>query len=241
MTRPAIILVAPQLGENIGATARAMLNFGIDDLRIVNPRDGWPNPKAEDMSKGAISVIENARIFESLADAAHDINRLYATTARPRDMVKPIITPEDCAQNIMQNAEAGEKSAIMFGPERSGLNNDDLTLCDSIVIIPVSEVYGSLNLAQAVVLMCYEYFKLNGDDIIKLEKNIHENDEVADKAELASMFCHLEQELDNSGFFRVEDKRKKMVYNIRNIFSRNELTTQEVRTLRGIIKSLTKR
>ena len=160
MQKPTIILVAPQLGENIGSAARVMLNFGCKDLRIVNPRDGWPNPKAVDMSKGAKQVIYDAKIFNSLADACHDIKYLYATTARPRDMVKKVFTPKKCVQKIVEASKSGDKSAIMFGPERTGLNNDYITLADAIVSIPVSDEYASLNLAQAVSVLCYEHFSL---------------------------------------------------------------------------------
>jgi tRNA/rRNA methyltransferase len=232
--KPAIILVAPQLGENIGAAARGMLNFGLTDLRIVNPRDGWPNPKAVDMSKGAKEVIRSAEIFSSLKDATHDITKLYATTARPRDMVKKVYNAKQTACDIHEN---DGKSAIMFGPERSGLNNDDITLADAVSIIPVSPVYTSLNLAQAVNIMCYEWFVAKNDEN---EGKSEDSDSLSTKQDIANLFEHLESELDKTDFFKIKDKRPKMVRNIRNIFSRNNLTEQEVRTLRGIIKSLTK-
>ncbi|PIR39644.1 MAG: rRNA methyltransferase [Alphaproteobacteria bacterium CG11_big_fil_rev_8_21_14_0_20_39_49] len=231
---PVIILIAPQLGENIGAAARSMLNFGLTDLRIVNPRDGWPNPKAVDMAKGAKEVIKKARIFTSLKDATHDITRLYATTARTRDMVKKVYDARETAANMIQN---NGKSAIMFGPERSGLNNDDITLADAVSIIPVAPIYTSLNLAQAVNIMCYEWFMATSER--SDAENANDNQGLATKEEVADLFEHLESELDKTDFFRVEHKRPKMVRNIRNIFSRNDLTEQEVRTLRGIIKSLT--
>ncbi|MDA0780720.1 MAG: RNA methyltransferase [Rickettsiales bacterium] len=230
--KPVIILIAPQLGENIGAAARGMLNFGLTDLRIVNPRDGWPNPKAVDMAKGAKDVIKKARIFTSLKDATHDITRLYATTARTRDMVKKVYDARETAANIIQN---NGKSAIMFGPERSGLNNDDITLADAVSIIPVAPIYTSLNLAQAVNIMCYEWFVATSE----CSNGVSDSQGFATKEEVANLFEHLETELDKTDFFRIEDKRPKMVRNIRNIFSRNDLTEQEVRTLRGIIKSLT--
>jgi len=232
---PAIILISPQLGENIGAAARVMLNFGLTDLRIVTPRDGWPNPKAVDMAKGAKEVIKNAQVFDSLAEATTDINRLYATTARPRDMIKPVVTPRKCAEEITTNAQ---RSAIMFGPERSGLNNDDITLADAIAAIPVAPIYTSLNLAQAIAIMCHEWFSAKDETAAK-EMELG-NYGLAPKNEIANFFEHLESELDKTDFFKVEDKRPKMVRNIRNIFSRADLTDQEVRTLRGVIKSLTK-
>lgn len=235
----AIILIEPQMGENIGATARSMLNFGLTDLRIVNPRDGWPNPKAVDMAKGAKEVIHNARIFSSLSEAAYDIHKIYATTARPRDMVKPVLSPEECGNAIHSNIRKGEKSAIMFGPERCGLDNDDITLAAAITIIPVSEIYPSLNIAQAVSVMSYEYFKAG----LKAENDItdQKKSNAASAEDIANFFQHLEEELDNKDFFRVADKRPRMVRNIRNIFMRADLTDQDVRTLRGIIGSLVKK
>lgn len=266
---PSIILVSPQLGENIGAAARCMLNFGLTDLRIITPRDGWPNPKAVDMAKGAKEVINNAKIFDSLADATFDITKLYATTARTRDMEKPVYSAHETAEEIIKNSG---KSAIMFGAERSGLSNEDITLADAICSIPVAPIYTSLNLAQAVNITCYEWFKnsidcthtdqtshaefipassLTSQKILKQvqddEKNVinkeidnSNSSQLATKEDIAKLFEHLETELDKTDFFKVADKRPKMVVNIRNIFSRNNLTEQEVRTLRGIIKSLTK-
>jgi tRNA/rRNA methyltransferase len=251
---PTIILVSPQLGENIGAAARCMLNFGLTDLRIITPRDGWPNPKAVDMAKGAGEVIKNAKIFQSLADATFDITKLYATTARTRDMEKPVYTANEAAEAIIKNSG---KSAIMFGAERSGLSNEDITLADGICVIPVAPIYTSLNLAQAVNIICYEWFinkqteknrhaefisasHLESKEIPKQVQDDEINPQLATKEDIAKMFEHLESELDKTDFFKVADKRPKMVVNIRNIFSRNNLTQQEVRTLRGIIKSLTK-
>jgi tRNA/rRNA methyltransferase len=236
---PSIILIAPQMGENIGSAARVMLNFGVTDLRIVNPRDGWPNPKAVDMAKSARQVIDNARIFTSLKDASFDIHRIYAATARPRDMVKTVITPRKCAEEVHKNSNNGEKCALMFGPEQSGLDNDDIVLADAIVTIPVAPLYTSLNLAQAVSILCYEWFSENDatpKETLELGKYGS-----ASKQDIAAMFESLEQELDKSDFFKVADKRPKMVRNIRNIFIRANLTDQDVRTIRGLIKSLTKR
>lgn len=225
------------MGENIGAAARVMLNFGITDLRLVNPRDGWPNPKAEDMAKSAKQVLDNAQVFSSLADASHDIHRLYATTARPRDMVKTVVTPRKCAEEIRIHEQNGEKCAIIFGPEQSGLDNEDIALSDKIVTIPVSPLYTSLNLAQASSLLCYEYFT-SGDQTPpeKLELGKYG---LASKQEIAKMLEHLEGELDRTEFFKAKNKRPGMVKNIRNMFIRANLTEQDVRTLRGIIKSLT--
>ncbi|MDB2414852.1 RNA methyltransferase [Rickettsiales bacterium] len=234
---PAIILIAPQMGENIGAAARSMLNFGLTDLRIVNPRDGWPNPKAVDMAKGAKSVIKSAQIFTSLKDATTDIKKLYATTARPRDLVKPVLTPRKTADEIIFNQNNKNKSAILFGCERSGLDNEAIAVSDAITIVPVSELYTSLNLAQAVTIMCYEWFVTQDatPDIISASKK----SDLANKEDVVKLLEHLEGELDKSGFLRVKEKRPRMVNNIRGIFTRAQLTDQDVRTLRGIIRSLT--
>lgn len=236
---PAVVLVAPQMGENIGAAARSMLNFGLTDLRIVNPRDGWPNPKAVDMSKGAKEVIKNAQVFDTLEEALHDVQCVYASTARIRDMVKPMLSPRKCAEKLQQAYGRGEKTALLFGPERMGLNNDDIALSDAIVVVPVSELYPSLNLAQAVAVLCYEWFCMANDTV---EESVDLGDSrVANRKEVADMFEHLEFELDASDFFRVAEKRPKMIRNIRNIFVRAGLTDQDVRTLRGIIRSLAKK
>jgi tRNA/rRNA methyltransferase len=232
---PTIILISPQMGENIGAAARVMLNFGVTELRLVAPRDGWPNQKAIETARNAVQVIENTKVFPTLAEAAFDISRIYATTARPRDMVKTVYTPRKCAEAILQTTE---KSAIVFGAEQSGLSNEDIVLADAIVTIPVAPIYTSLNLAQAVSILCYEWF--TAGDTTPPENLDTGKYGLASKIELTSMFEHLEQELDKSGFFKVLDKRPNMVRNIRNIFVRAGLTEQDVRTIRGLIKSLTK-
>ena len=255
--KPCIILISPQMGENIGSAARVMMNFGLSDLRIVTPRDGWPNPKAVDTAKWAKPVIEAAQVFDSLKDATFDISKLYATTARSRDMVKPVATARQTAQEILSHKG---KSAIMFGAERTGLENKDISLADKITVIPVSKEYSSLNLAQAVSIICYEYFHNiyeesdNIDDDLpicsdlpgfsesnKLKEIDLGKSNAATKHDVAKMFEHLEKELDEGDFFKVPDKRAKMIINIRNIFARANLTDQDVRTLRGIIKSLTRK
>ncbi len=234
-----IILVAPQMGENIGSAARIMLNFGLTDLRIVNPRDGWPNQSAIDTARGAADVVNNAKVYNSLKDATFDINRLYATTARPRDMVKPVLTPRNCVSEIHSCEAAGQRSAVMFGPERTGLDNEDITLADAITTIPVGTEYTSINLAQAVAIMCYEWFAFQDKTpvrTIELGKS-----RPAEKLEIANFFEYLEGELDESGFFRQDSMRPTMTKNLRNMFIRADLTDQDIRTLRGLIKSLTKR
>lgn len=241
MTSPQIILVEPQLGENIGACARAMANFGFSELRIVSPRDGWPNEKAEEMSASGIDVIKNAQIFDSLEDAIADLNYLIATSARPRDMQKPTSTPREYPD------KCSEKTGIMFGRERSGLTNDEIVLADLLVTIPVSESYPSINIAQSVNIMCYELYSSSlgtkrsnpeTSDWISTSPSTSHNEGKAPKKELNQLYNHLETELDKSNFFKVPEKRKKMIQNIRNMLARAELTDQEVKTYRGIIASL---
>lgn len=220
------------MGENIGAAARVMLNFGLTDLRVIAPRDGWPNPKAVDMAKNAKEVLDNAHIFDSLKEAMHDIHHLYATTARPRDMEKPVKTARETINKIYQSTG---KSAIMFGPERTGLTNEELTLASAITIIPVAPEYTSLNLAQSVAIMCYEFFATEHQT---LELPEHFSYDAASKKEIGLMLEHLTDTLDRQHFFKVPEKREKMLQNIFNIFTRIDLNEQEVRTLRGIFKSL---
>ncbi len=228
--KPVIILVNPQMGENIGAAARAMLNFGIDDLRIVNPRDGWPNHKAEEMSAGAIDVINNAQIFEKLEDAVKDIEFLYATTIRKRDMVKPVISSAELSNNIKHNIKIG----FIFGGEKSGLSNKDITIADNILTIPVGKEYTSLNLAQSVAIICYEWLKT----IDNKNHDFGVDRDLAKKESVMLFLDHLLSELEESNFFKVDEKKAKMTDNIVNIFTRIGLTEQEVRILRGVIRGL---
>lgn len=211
------------MGENIGATARAMLNFGFDDLRIVSPRDGWPNSKAIEMSAGASRVIENAKVFDSTEEAIADLKFIYATTARRRDLDKTLISSNQIQQQ--------EGLGVLFGAERSGLENDDIALANAIVTIPVSEEYKSLNLATSVAIICYELSK---------KPMLEKQREIATKEELNSFFEHLETELSQANFFSVDDKKPGMMRNIKTMFTRADFSSQEVRTLHGIIKSLKK-
>lgn len=236
---PAIILVEPQMGENIGAAARVMLNFGLKDLRIVNPRDGWPNPKAIDMAKGAISVLESAKIYNCITNAIDDIHYVYATTARPREMVKPVISARKCGEDMFLAFKSAQQSALLFGRERSGLTNDEISYADAITIIPVFHEYTSLNIAQAVSILSYEWFVAQ-DSSPDYEVDFG-NAAPAPKADIVRFFEHLEFELDNNGFFKTNTIRPKMVRNIRNMFVRAALTDQDVRTLRGIISSLSQK
>jgi tRNA/rRNA methyltransferase len=235
-TSPAIILVDPQLGENIGAAARAMLNCGLEELRLVRPRDGWPNEKALANASGADSVIENARLFDSTEDAIADLTRVYATTARPRDMVKVVETPRFAAAEIRARLAAGDRIGILFGPERTGLVNDDIALADALICVPLNPAFSSLNLGQAVLLVGYEWFQ--SADETPPRQLVTNTTRPAVKEELLNFFAHLERELDESGFLRNVEKRPSMVRNIRSMFDRAELTEQEIQTLHGIVKEL---
>ena len=236
MTAPAIILCQPQLGENIGAAARAMANFGLEDLRLVAPRDGWPNPKAEAMAAGAGDLLAAARLFQTLHEALADLTLVFATTARERGITREVLTPAEAAQRL-RSAE-GEKTGILFGNERAGLENDDISLCDAVITIPTAE-FTSLNLGQAVLLTSYEWFRHgDGTPPARLEHGPLHRKPTRD--EMVQLFDHLEGELTSSGFLYPPDKRDHMVRAIRATLHRAKLTYQEVQTLRGMIVALTK-
>ncbi len=247
---PSIILVEPQLGENIGAAVRAMANFGLSDLRLVNPRDGWPNAKAAASASGADRVIREARLFDSTEAAVADLHYLCATTARSRDVIKPVFTPETATAEMVSRIGAGQECGIVFGREKSGLNNDQLALCDIIVTAPVNPYFASINLAQCVLLMGYEWARQNQagglgretefDGPAREGLQMHRT-RPATRAEIVGFFEHLETELDKSGFLWPPEKRPVMVRNLRNLFNRMSASEQEVRTLRGIVSSLSKR
>jgi tRNA/rRNA methyltransferase len=237
MTTPAIILCRPQLGENIGATARAMKNFGLSDLRIVAPRDGWPNEKAYAMAVTAKPVLDEAKIYDTLHEALADLNVVYATTARDRGITKEVITPPEAARRL-RKVTVGDKTGLLFGNERAGLENDDVSLADCVITIPTAE-FASLNLGQAVLLCCYEWFKAEDDTpASKIEHNpIHRK---PTREELFQLFDHLEGELTRTGFLFPPDKRDHMQRAIRATIHRAKLTYQEVQTLRGMIVALAK-
>ncbi len=231
---PAIILIDPQLGENIGMVARAMLNCGLTDLRLVRPRDGWPNPQAVSSASGADIVLENTQVFETTAEAIADLNLVYATTARDRDMTKEMVTPAIAAEEM--RAVNSQHCGILFGREAKGLKNEDIVLANKIVMAPLNPGFTSLNLSQAVLLLAYEWYKL-ADDTPGAELRMKDT-RPANQEEMLRLFEHLESELDNHGFLRVKEKRPVMVQNIRNVFQRANMTEQEVRTFRGVVKSL---
>jgi tRNA/rRNA methyltransferase len=228
-----IVLVEPQMGENIGAAARVMSNFGFDNLRIVNPRDGWPNPKANDMSAHGLFVLEKAKIYKDVESAIADLNFVCATSAQKRYMNKDIISATEITKELsLQNENSN--IGILFGRERSGLTNEELGLADKLIKIPVSNINPSLNLAQAVGIVCYELSKFKNFEI---EKN---HQILASKDELSYFLKTLDDNLINSGFLRNEKMRPTMIQNIRNIFTRAQLTEQDIRTLHGMLNSLKK-
>jgi tRNA/rRNA methyltransferase len=234
---PVIVLVDPQLGENIGAAARAMLNCGLGRLRLVRPRDGWPSERAVAAASGADAVLSAAQLFDSTEAAIADLEQVYATTARPREMIKPVMTPRRAATEMRAGLAAGRPVGILFGPERTGLLNDDLALADTLVTVPLNPAYSSLNLAQAVLLVAYEWAQA-GDETPAYQL-VTNATRPATKAELLNFFSHLERALDECGFLRNVEKRPSMVRNIRNLFQRAFLTHQEIRTLHGMVKELT--
>ncbi|MGB8275265.1 MAG: RNA methyltransferase [Alphaproteobacteria bacterium] len=241
---PAIILVEPQLGENIGAAARAMLNCGLSELRLVNPRDGWPNGRALASASGADSVIEGAKLFASTREAVADLAFVFATTARTRDMAKPAVTPREAALSLRAICGEGESCGVLFGPERRGLTNDDVVLADTLIIAPLNPAFRSLNLAHAVLMVGYEWL-MAAETAPAAPRSVRRARKgeggPATKGDLAGLFEHLEHELDRTGFLRVKERRPIMVRNLRNIFQRAGLLEHEVRTLHGIIVSLTGR
>jgi tRNA/rRNA methyltransferase len=232
---PAIILVEPQLGENIGTAARAMLNCGLTDLRLVKPRDGWPNKKAIAAASGADVVLDKAGVFETVEAAISDLRHVYATTARDRFMVKRILTPRLAVGEIKNFVAAGEASGVLFGPERSGLLNDHVSLSEAVISVPLNPAFSSLNLAQSVLILGYEWF--NSGHEHPSEQIAFGHSKPATKQQLIRFFEHLEEELDGNGFMRSAEKRPSMVRNLRNLFQRAQCTEQELRTLHGVVTS----
>ncbi len=238
---PVVVLVDPQLPENIGAVARAMLNCGLTALRLVRPRDGWPQEKALAAASGADTVLAAAGVFSTTAEAIADLHYVQAATSRGRDMNKRVLGPRRAAMVLHEAAGRGERCGILFGPERSGLVNDDIALADAVITAKLNPAYRSLNLAQAVLLVAYEWFALGHDGALVEENIIRNGARPASKADVVGFFQHLEAALIKSGFLGLPEKRPIMQRNIRNIFLRAGLLDHEVRTLRGIVTSLTHR
>lgn len=244
---PAVILVEPQLAENIGMVARACANFGLDELRLVAPRDGWPNEKARIAASGANYVIDDARAFPALSEALGDLHWVAATTARQRDLRKPVLTPEQAVAEMRARIEAGQRCGILFGRERNGLETDEIAGTDAMVMIPVNSRFASLNLAQSVLLLGYEWMKTSDRATLgrvttyeaPLAPGLYLGaTQPATKEELEGFFLHIEGELDRLGYFNPPHKRQTMVRNLRSMFARMQATEQEVRTLRGIVAAL---
>jgi len=246
---PAVILMEPQLPDNIGMVARAMANFGLDALRLVAPRDGWPQEKARIAASGANYVIDDAIAHPSLESATADLHWVAATTARQRDLRKPVLTPEQAVLEARRRIAEGERCGLLFGRERNGLETSEIAAADAIVMIPVNSRFASLNLAQAVLILGYEWSKHSGraslGRVTTYERPLEAGlrlgtDRPATKQELAGLFQHLEGELDAQGFFNPVEKRPTVVNNLRTMFTRLGATEQEVRTLRGIVATLVK-
>ena len=234
---PAIILVEPQLGENIGMVARAMANFGLAELRLVNPRDGWPNEKARAAASKADHVVDGVAVFDTLAEAIADLNYVVATTARERDGFKPVRGPVEAGRILRARFAGGERTGILFGRERFGLNNDEVGLADEIVTFPVNPAFASLNIAQAVLLMSYEWMKAGmEDETVPLFQGPQMKP--APKAALQGLFDHLEEALSVRGYFRPAPKKPKMVDNLRAVLTRPGFAEAELKVLRGVVSSL---
>ncbi|WP_119258344.1 RNA methyltransferase [Shinella zoogloeoides] len=234
---PAIILVHPQLGENIGMVARAMANFGLAELRLVNPRDGWPSEKAISAASKADHVIEAAKVYPSLEEAVSDLEFVYATTARDRYGYKEVRSPVVAADDLRTRFRAGQKTGILFGRERTGLTNEEIALADELVTFPVNPAFASLNLAQAVLLMSYEWMK---SGLASVEDTPFDAlpQRPAKKEELQGLFDHVEETLDARGYFRPAEKKPKLVENLRAILTRPSFTGTEIQVLRGIVSCL---
>src|SRR5438309_5522387 len=233
---PVVILVEPQLGENIGMAARAMGNFGLSRLRIVKPRDGWPNLSAQRAAAGADHILDQAELFDTVEAAVAECTLLFATTARSHDQAKPVIGPREAARQIVREIAAEGRVGLLFGRERAGLLNEEVALADRIVTFPVNPAFASLNLAQAVLLMGYEWFKLATADALPFA--MPERSERASKHQMQAFFDNLVRELDRVEFLRPAEKRETMLVNLRNIFSRMEPTKQDMHTLHGVVMAI---
>jgi tRNA/rRNA methyltransferase len=230
---PAIILVEPQLGENIGTAARAMMNCGLDDMRLVRPRDGWPSEKAVAAASGADLVLDKARLYPSVPAAISDLVHVYAATARDRGMVRREVTPHRAAAEMRAWLAAGEPCGVLIGPERTGLVNDDVALADTVLTVPLNPAFSSLNLAQAVLIVGYEWFSSGKERPAEILRR--GGSRPATKEELFNFFDHLEEELEKNGFLRNREARPSMVRNLRSLFQRAQCTEQELRTLHGVV------
>ena len=234
--QPAMVLIRPQMGENIGGAARAMWNFGLDRMRIVEPRDGWPNQKAVAMASGAGRLLDEAKICDSTEEALADCNYVFATTARVRGLTKPVMTPERAMEHARAMMAEGKKVGIMFGPERSGLENEDVAKANAIISVPVNPAFGSLNLAQCVLLTSYEFRRQTADvvpETVDMAKT-----EWAEQIEIEKLADHYEERLETASFFFPETKAAGMKTNLRNMWSRMPLTRADVQMLHGMMRQM---
>jgi len=238
---PVIVLVETQMGENIGAAARAMANFGLTELRLIRPRDGWPSEKARANASRGAAIIDAATLYDTLRDATQDLAVTYATTARQHDLAKPVVSPARAADDMVGATSLGQRVGVVFGRERWGLTSDEVALCDAILTVPVDPAFASLNVAQAVILVAYEWRKRILNDADWTPFKAKERSPQADKAALFHLFDHLEGALDGVDFFRPPEKRSHMIRNLRSIFLKAQLNEQEIRTLRGAIAALERR
>jgi tRNA/rRNA methyltransferase len=229
--KPVIVLVRPQLGQNIGKAARAMLNFGLTEMRLVAPRDGWPNPDAGPSASGADIVLEQAQVFGTVQQAIADCSSVYASTVRRRDLVMPVVTPEQMAEGI---AASTGRTALLFGPERSGLETEDVALANAIVTVPINPEFGSLNLAQAVILLAYEWSK-RSELAVPPSKEL---EEPAPHGEVEGLIGQLEDELDAKGYYHPPSRTQATKNTIRTIFTKTGWSSREVKAIRGIIRAL---
>ncbi|KIN79537.1 RNA methyltransferase [Sulfitobacter mediterraneus] len=236
LNMPAVVLVRPQMGENIGAAARAMLNFTLDHMRIVAPRDGWPNPAAVAMASGAGRVLDAAQLCPDLPDALADCDYVYATTARGRDLTKPVFSPEAAMRDAAKRIKDGQRVAVLFGPERAGLENDDVARANAIVTVPVNPEFASLNLAQCVLLMGYEWMRAS-TEVTDLTVEMAGTD-WAKGQEIEHLSAHFEDRLDDAGFFYPAHKANSMKLNLRNMWSRMPLTRADVQMLHGMMRQM---
>jgi tRNA/rRNA methyltransferase len=237
--KPVIVLVRPQLGQNIGKAARAMLNFGLTEMRLVAPRDGWPNPDAGPAASGADVVLERARVFDTVQDAIADCPAVYASTVRRRDLVMPVLTPEEMADQITGSPE---RSAILFGAERSGLETEEVALANSIVTVPINPEFGSLNLAQAVILLAYEWSKhvpssAEGRSELAVP-TAKELEPPAPHGELEGLIGQLEESLEEKGYFHPPSRTQATKNTLRTIFTKTGWSSREVKAVRGVIRTL---
>ena len=234
--QPAFVLVRPQMGENIGAAARAMWNFGLDRMRIVAPRDGWPNSKAVAMASGAGRLLDEAVLADDLPAALADCTYVFATTARVRGLTKPVYAPERAMQVAAEKIAGGEKVAVLFGPERAGLENEDVARANAIINVPVNPEFASLNLAQCVLLTAYEWRRASGE--VEMERTDMGGADWASHLEVEKLADHYEQRMEEAGFFFPEHKREGMKINLRNMWSRMPLTGADVRMLHGVLRQM---